>query len=333
MKFISLSFPLIILIECIVFVNFFQWQQQSVYEFEQRQQDIQVNYSCDAAVQEMLANGTHLDTDYATWRDMVLEPELALDTYLAVLIRNLGWADTAKNREDLIETSVPFFCVAVYDGYYMFMRQHEERTETLKNGQNVTNTVYEMRWTPKLPYSELEEYPAGSNKYKYYFYNLGTAFYGTYTEQGNLLKYNNALISSGDGYGTLARSKAVVNGRLTEACNSAMFTGLEGDVQTQWYLPSTFSEWSNSNPVESPSVLTYMSNPTQHTQYETVTFGIGGAKVDDAQFCICYTKNGEKLYTWADNRDKLIGVKIERVTTTPKEAAEAGYFFDITFRR
>lgn len=333
MKFISIAYSLIILIECILFVDFFKWQQQAVYEFEQRQQDIQVNYAADAAVQEMLANGTHLGTDYATWRDMVLEPELALDTYIAVLLRNLGWADTEYNREDLIESSIPFFCVAVYDGYYMYMRQHEERTETV-GGHPVVNTVYEMRWTPKLPYSAIEEAPLGSGKYTYYFYNLGGQMYGTFKEDGSVVKYNNIISKTGNGHGSLAMARSVVNQTLTEACNSAMFTGLEGNAQAQWFLPSSFSDWSNSNPVESPSVLTYMSNSSDQTQFDTVTFGIGGAKVDDAQFCICYSRGGQKLYTWADNRDSLpAGTRIERVTTTAKEAAEAGYFFDISFRR
>lgn len=336
MKMIAIAFPLTILIDCIAFINMFMWQQQSVYEFEQRQLDLQVNYSVDAAVQEMLANSTHLGTDYAKWGEMVIEPELALDTYISVLLRNLGWSDTGQNRRDLIETSMPFFCVATYDGYYMYMRQHEEVEQTLHSGAKVNNTVYEMRWTPKLPYSETLEDPAQAGSYIYYFYNLSDSEYGTYTERTNTLKYNNVLSHTSDGPGSSGRAWDVINDTLTKACNSAMFTGLEGKVDMQWYIPSTFSEWSNSNPVRSPSVLTYMSRSDQGVQYDTVTFGIGGAKIDDAEFCICYIgAHGVPCYTWADLRSQVEakGYSIISVTTSPKEAAEKGYYFDFSMTR
>lgn len=327
MRYSLLAAPLVLLIDCIIFVNFFMWQQQAVYEFEQRQMDLRVNYSVDGAVQEMLANGTHLGTDYATWGEMVLEPEIALDTYISILIRNMGWADSEKNRQDLIESSMPFFCVAVYDGFYMYSRQHEERTI---NG--VTNTVYEMRWTPKIPYAETI---VEAGKPVYYFYNIGESEYGTFSEGTWVLKYDNPLSSSSNGPGSLERSRSVVNGRLTEACNSALYTGLEGDVDNEIFIPSSFSEWSNSNPVMSPSVLTYVSRSDQTVAYDVVTFGMGGAKVDDAEFCICYEYAGSKLYTWADNRAQVEarGSTVLRVTTSPAEAAKAGYYFDISIKR
>lgn len=327
MRYMAIAFPLAILMDCIIFINFISWQQESLYEFEQRQMDLQVNYAVDAAVQEMLANGTHLGTDYADWGTMTIEPELALDVYMAVLIRNLGWADSEKNRQDLIETSMPFFCVAAYDGYYMYMRQHEEIS-----AGGTTNSAYEMRWTPKIPYSDLQK--SGSS-YIYYFYNLGESTYGTYSENGNRIKYDNVLSSTASGPGSLGYSRQVVNDTLTRACNSALYCGLEGDVNEELYIPSSFSEWSNSNPVMTPSVLTYMSRSDQHTRFDTVTFGVGGAKIDDAQFCICYEYRGNKCYTWADRRDEVIarGSSILQVTTSPEEAARAGYYFDITLKR
>lgn len=333
MRYMALAFPLVILIDCIMFVSFFAWQQQALYEFDQRQMDLWTNYAADAAVQEMLANGTHLGTDYATWGEMVVEPELALDVYMAVLIRNLGWADTDRNRLDLIETSMPFFCVAAYDGYYMYSRQHEVQEVVLSDGTSVENTIYEMRWSPKLPYSETL---ADGSGYVYYFYNLGESEYGTYKESdSSRVKYDNVLSRTSTGSGSLSRSRAVVNNTLTNACNSALYTGLEGNVDAEIYIPSSFSAWSNSNPVMSPSVLVYMSRPDQRTNYDVVTFGIGGSKIDDAQFCICYEYNGQKLYTWSDKRKEVIdrGSSIERVVTSPEEAACAGYYFDFTLTR
>ncbi len=326
MRYQVIAFPLGILMGVFMFINFTLWYQVSVYEFEQRQMDLQVNYSVDAAVQEMLANGTHLGTDYADWGSMTIEPEVALDTYLAVLIRNLGWADSEKNREDLIESSMPFFCVATYDGYYMYMRQQEK-----VNGV----TMYPHVWTPKLPYSDLVTDPSHSGMYTYYFYNVGESSYGTYTEYNNKVKYDNVLNATASGPGSLERAQEVVSDTLTDACNSALYIGLMGEVDNELYIPASFSKWSNSNPVKSPSVLTYMSRSDETTKYDKVTFGVGGAKIDDAQFCICYQYNGVPCYTWADNRDRVEsrGSVVERVTTTPEDAAKAGYYFDFTLRR
>lgn len=329
MRYMALGFPLAILIDCIVFVNFFAWQQQALYEFDQRQMDLAVNYAADAATQEMLANGTHLGTDYANWGEMVVEPELALDVYLAVLIRNLGWADSEENRQALIESSMPFFCVAAYDGYYMYSMQHE-----VLNTGLVDNDVYEMRWTPKLPYSE--SIKTGSGSYNYYLYNLGDSVYGMFSEdRPNVIKMDYTLSMTSEGPGSVSRAHTVVNTTLTNACNSALFTGLEGDVDAEIYIPSSFSEWSNSNPVQSPTVLVYMTRPDNRTAYDVVTFGLGGSKIDDAQFCICYRYNGQKLYTWADKREEVLarGSSIEKVTTSPEEAARSGYYFDITLKR
>ncbi len=326
MRYQVIAFPLGILMGVFMFINFTLWYQVSVYEFEQRQMDLQVNYAVDAAVQEMLANGTHLGTDYADWGSMTIEPEVALDTYLAVLIRNLGWADSEENREDLIESSMPFFCVATYDGYYMYMRQQEK-----VNGV----TTYPHVWTPKLPYSDLVADPSHPGMYTYYFYNVGETSYGTYTEYNNKVKYDNVLNATASGPGSLERAQEVVSDTLTDACNSALYIGLMGEVDNELYIPASFSQWSNSNPVKSPSVLTYMSRSDETTKYDKVTFGIGGAKIDDAQFCICYQYNGVPCYTWADNRAEVEsrGSVVERVTTTPEDAAKAGYYFDFTLRR
>lgn len=330
MRFMAIAYPLAILMDCIVFINFYQWQQQAVYEFEQRQMDLQVNYSVDAAVQEMLANGEHLGTDYASWGEMNLEPQYALDVYEAMLIRNLGWSDTPKNRADMVESSMPFFCVAVYDGYYMYSRQQDR--VRIAAGQPA-NTVYEMRWTPKLPYGETVE---NAGKDTVYFYNLGESTYGTFTESPYRYKTDNALsmTPTNNGPGSLNRARTVISETLTDACNAALFTGLEGNVDSRIYLPSSFSDWSNSRPVDKPTVLVYMSPMFTASRYDVVTFGLGGARVDANQFVITYEWNGTKLYAFADKRSAVEarGSKVENVYTSPKHAAEAGYYFDITMR-
>lgn len=355
MRFSIIGLTLTILLDALLFVNFLEWNRESVYEFEQRQLDLQVNYAVDAAIQEMLSNTTDINTDYVNWGEMTVEPETALFTYESVLIRNLGWSDSEKNRQDLEELSIPFFIVAAYDGYYVYSKQHEKSYTWSVNGGGFTtsenvlrnvfgdnykslagkpngytvNNTYDLRWSPKLPYAE----EVSPDLYRFYY--LGDNQYGTlkFTRSPNTieLKYDN--IDTTPKQEIIGRGFIVVSETLTNACNMALYRGLEGHVDKQWYIPASMSEWSQNNPVKTPSVLTYMAPSGAGSRYDTVTFGIGGAKVDDAEFCICYKKNGEKLYTHAYNRDKLpSGVTIDRIVTSPREAAKVGYWYDISFR-
>lgn len=345
----AIAFPITLLMDVLVFLNFYNWQQQAVYEFEQRQMDLQVNYAVDAAVHDMLYDGTHLGTDYATWGEMTTEPEVALDTYISVLLRNLGWADTAKNREDLIYSSIPFFCVATYDGYYVYCKQTDVIEGHDYAGNEYEYRHYPMVWTPKLPYAHteyiLDQEVAGGGEVHYntYIYNLGFETYDMITDKGDIQLQNGMYADPNTGFGSRADARSTINNTLTDACNNALYLGLMDVAENAWYLPATFSSWSNNNPVESPSVLTYISRTDGNTKYQTVTFGIGGARIDDAEFCICYMDDSdgdgvkEKLYTYSSNREKLNSfhasdVEILLVTSTAKEAAENGYFFDLRFR-
>lgn len=329
MKNIAIAFPFVLLMDVIMFVSFLMWQHESVYEFEQRQLDLQVNYAIDAATQEMLENSSHLSTDYANWGSMVVEPEVALDTYLAVLLRNFGWADTERSREQLLDASVPFFTVATYDGYYIYCKQ---RDTIVTDG--VQNKVYTHKWTPKIPYTDVEMKVDGSgNPYPvYYLYNLGDTTYGTYVN--NKLKLDNNYVSSGSNvYATYSHSRLVIADILTEASTTALYSALEGKTDVEWIIPNSFSQWSNSRPIDRPSVLTYISRADNSIMYDTVTFGIGGSKIDDANFCILYYRDGQPVYTYADRRSlvEAAGIKIQSVVPSPKDAADKGFYYDLTF--
>lgn len=339
MRWQALATPLTILICVLCFMNFFNWHQQSVYEFEQRQLDLQVNYAVDAATQEMLSEGVHIGTDYIDWGSMTVEPTVALSTYQAVLLRNLGWGDSDRNRIDLMEEYSPFFIVAAYDGYYVYGRQHDTYTETLKDGTEVNNDYYGFHWSPKLPYS----YTDGNDVYIYY---LSEKEYGKLTMSSvdgtiNSYRPHSYLVKTGNGLDSISQAKAVIAKRLTDAANAALFVGTEGKSDKQFYIPASMSDWTQTNPISTPSVLTYMSNPYGTNKYSVSTFGIGGAKIDNAQFLICYNMNGSKLYSWADDReevekfyaDKGVTISIDMITSTRERASENGYYYDVVFNR
>ena len=324
-----LAFPLTILMCCVTFVNFIFWQEDAVLDARQRLLDLQVNYAADAAMQDLLERGTHLNTDYTDWGSMEVEPELGLATYEAVLLRNFGWADSAENRKYIEEYSIPFFIVACYDGYYVYYKQMNKTSIPIKDSSgNITkyveNITYDLMWTPKLPYAETDS----SGKQR--FYNLGDNFYGTITN--GVVKLNNEMSAS-----DIALKKTCVADTLTNAANSALYTGVYGDITEKFYIPNSFSQWANNNPIETVSIITYASDPltvTTKEDWSVSAFGVTGAKIDEPQYCILYKgESGELLYTYEENRTAVEsrGLKIIGVVMEPKIAAERGHYFDIKY--
>lgn len=333
MRWMALAFPLTILMCCISFVNFIFWQQDATLDIRQRQLDLQVNYAADAAMQDLLERGTHINTDYADWGYMDVEPQLALDTYEAVLLRNFGWADNEENRKYLEDYSIPFFIVAGYDGYYVYYKQMNETvTPLLDNNGNVIkqvkNVTYDLMWTPKLPYAETVV-EGGVEKQR--FYNLGENVYGTVV--GSTVKLNNEM-STND----IALKDTCVASTLTDAANSALYAGVYGDVTEKFYIPNTFSQWANNNPIESVSIITYAADPINvvtKEDWSISAFGVTGAKIDAPQYCILYKDtDGTLLYTYEENRTHVEterGLNIIGVVMDPVEAAERGHYFDVTY--
>lgn len=364
MKFIAFAYPIILLMDIIVFINFYNWQQESIYEFEQRQLDIQVNYAVEAATQEMLSIGTHIDTDYADWGRATLEPQIALDTFTTVLMKNLGYSNTKENRDALILDHVPFFIVAGYDGYYVYGTVAETVTV-----DGVEQLAYPKRWTPKLPYAmksvktegnintvffnlsnnnydaiwngnyyEKINYDRDKDVYpnSYFGIDKGTNTSSPYTPNGTVdINSTTGRVQSWDLANTQDRDRCV-NDTLTYACNAALYAALEGNMEKEWFLPSTFSEWSQNRPVTSPSVLVYINRNNTSSVYDVSTFGIGGAKIDEATFFICYkNEQGDKVYTYATNRAKVEarGLTVLYTATSMEDAAKNGYYYDLTYLR
>lgn len=325
MKFSIIGMSIAILIEVLVTINFVYWHQQSSYEFNQHQLEIQVNYAVDAAVQEMLYNTADIGSDYSKWGNIKVDPEVAYNTYCAILLRNLGWSDNEENREYLESYAIPFFCVAGYDGYYMMQRQEKQVSTT---GTNITTQkTYPLMWSMKIPYS--------------YVGTDGTIF-GVTLGYDNVISFRNTVVNMSEEYKVnggvqygLSDSvqRGIVSSTLSEACTNALFAGLLGNTTIQLYIPSTMSEWSGSNSVEGPSVITYLAMDNGTLKYDSAIFGVGGARIEESNYCISYLKGGIKLYTYASNRSKVeaLGLTIEQIYVSPESAAEAGYFFDLTY--
>lgn len=331
MRFGTIAMIYTLFLDIIVFTTFAMRQNELVYEFNQRQQDIQVNYATDAAAWMMLYETPDIDIDYNNINDIRVSPEVALNTYEAIMIRGMGWSDDTYNRQVFEDTYMPFFIVAAYDGYYIYTVVSEDYDMSFPSGTTVTNTIYPKRWTPKIPYAEF----SGDGS-KIILYNLGGKYYTTYTYATNEYKYDNVYSDMG-GPATNKSSedmKQLVSAIMTDTCQKALVIAKGEVTEEQIVIPADFSEWSSNRPVEYPTVLTYMDASSTHIMYDHVSFAVGGSRIQETTYYIGYTKDGVKRYTLATNRSYIENtdhLTVEKVFTSQREAALDGYYYDLRF--
>ena len=342
MKFSTITLIYLILLDSLVFYAFSMRQNEVLYEFEQRQQDIQVNYAVDAATQLMLENTNDIHLDYTDLQRIYIDPQVALETYKGVMVRYYGWSDETLTRDYFEDMYVPFFVVAAYDGYYVYSNARDFQDYELHDGTTGTQSSFEKIWSPKIPYAEadwdLSDTPNPDNNSVIYIYTLGGDTYSRYTYSSGLYEDNIPYVE-GTGFGTKSNAAKVISRNLTDACNKALIAGKAKVGDTQIMIPNSFSEWSKNRPVEYPTVLTYLdANAGNVGNYATVTFAIGGSRVDIANYYICYTRTEDgvsrKYYTYATNREEVEtneGLRIEKIYMSPYDCAEDGYYFDLRF--
>lgn len=344
MKFGILTFVYTLLLDMVVFYSFAMKQNEIIYEFNQRMQDIQVNYATDAAAWMMLYDTPDIDIDYTTMSDIKVSPEVALKTYEAVMVRGLGWADTEETRAYFEDVHMPFFIVAAYDGYYVYGVTKDIYDMTLNDKTTkLSYNSYPKMWTPKIPYAEY--FGADSTKpkenIKYInMYTLGDDFYERITiDGGNIgtVNYSDMTpdVSDDTAYAKTTHRDILVASELTDACQKALFAAKNNVDSQQIIIPSSFSQWSSNRPVEYPTVLTYMDVAGDMTKFNHVSFAIGGSRIEEGNYYIAYLNDkGAMLYAHSRYRKDVEtkrGLKVIAVYNSAIECAQNQYYFDVTY--
>lgn len=343
MKYAILSFVYTLLLDVLVFYSFSMKQNEVVYEFEQRQQDMQVNYAVDAASWMMLYDTPDIDIDYTNMEDIHVSPEVALETYKAIMVRSMGWGDEELTRDYFEAVHMPFFIVAAYDGYYIYGVAKDKEEVTLAGGSVVNNTTYPKIWSPKIPYAEYcgDDSNNMENNVKYVnMYMLGNSGYYRLDVNNDILefvKYSDMTTdtSDDDKYVKTTQRDFYVATELTDACQKSLLAAKSNMDSEQIIIPSSFSQWSSNRPVEYPTVLTYMDVAGDDTKYNHVSFAIGGSRIEEQHYYITYiNEKGDRCYTSSINRNQVENVRhltIREVYTSAYECAENGYYFDVEY--
>ena len=291
-------------------LHFVEYQEDFYYAFQEEKLDVQVNYAVDAAIDEMVAASIDLGMDYADYEFMKVDPDVALDTYITVLLKNLGMSTSENNIAIARSRYTPVFCVAAYDGYYI-----AEPTRINSSG------AYDLVFSLKQPYLY------GDGAGNVYALNLGLDDAKMYSTTGTLSKVDPPIDK--------ASQRAIINQSISDALMTSVYKQQEGAVASTIYLPSDMSNITRTNPVTSTSVLAYVANINVGKGRMLESFGIGGARIDHAKVVYCYEKNGQKLYAYTTYiTDEVIardGITLIETFNTPELAAQHGYSFDLDY--
>lgn len=336
MRFSIIAMMYTLLLDILVFTSFASRQNEIVYEFNQRQQDIQVNYATDAATWMMLNETPDIDTDYTDLSKIKVSPEVALNTYDAMMIRGMGWSDDEETREYFEDSYLPFFIVVAYDGYYIYgVNRDQETTANGITGHTTDNTIYPKMWSPKIPFSEFATY-GDDNKPCINIYSLTTDSYTRYLYDSDSYEEDVKYAENGGiGNASTSRMKVLVSSALTDACQKALLAAKSNLDSNQIIIPASFSQWSKNRPVEYPTVLAYMDAGGNTTKFDHVSFAIGGSRIEEGSYYISYIdEKGTHCYTNAKYRtdvETTRGLEIREVYSSATDAALNGYYFDLRY--
>lgn len=295
-----LALPVAILAWIVTIVLFFEYQQTMYQQLQERHCAYAVNYAADAAVDALIEGSDDLLLDYSMYEDLAVDPNVALETFLLVFCKNFGMAAT-KTGYSLVKTEyIPAFVVAVYDGYYV------------ASLQSINEDARDLVFSMKQPY----------------IYTEGAATYALNLSMIDAKKFENATIQKVIAPISRARQKELINSQISDAVTSTVYKAKGGNIQGAFYVPTEVTSITTTNPIDRVTVLAYVSGVDLGFGRTVESFGIGGAKVTQAKRCVGYERSGQLLYAPIERVPD--GVVVKATFGSATEAAEAGYYFDMS---
>lgn len=290
------------IIVCIISITFTLNYRKAVYKvLQERHAEYAANFAADAAVDAIVSGSTDLELDYNTGNSIAAGPDVALETFLQVFCKNYGFALTEESYAVIKNDYLPVFMVATYDGYYI-----AEQHQISQAGG------HDLIFSLKQPY----------------LYEDDTGIYGLNLGGDNARRFKNSIIQKVDAPIPVAQQSVVINTTVSDAIIDAICKHKEGQLQAAFYLPSSATSIVNTNPIKGVTVMAYVEGIDVGYGRSSDVFGIGGARVTKATYCVAYMRDGQKLYTY----EHLVPTDVtkEATFTSPQEAAAAGYYFDNT---
>lgn len=301
-KFKVLALPVAVIVWIGMNLLFIEYGRDVYQDLQERRLDIVVNYAVDAAVDEIVDNSTDLGMDYVDQEKVVVEPDIALDTFCTLFLKSYGMSLSDENYSLVKTEYLPVFAVCAYDGYYIGQ-------PTKINDGGAMDAIFSV----KQPYM----YKDGK---KMYALNLGLRDAKLFDEHS---------ISKVKAPITDLEQKIIINNNVSDALMETVYKQKEGSMFSTIYIPTGMSDITRTNPIDRITVFTYLTNIDVGFGNAIETFGVGGARITKADNVGCYIKNGMKMYTFVENIPA--GTDIIEMFETPIQAAEHGYYVDPEF--
>lgn len=265
-------------------------------KFEQIYLDIAVNYSTDAATEELLGKSTDLATDYANSGFVMVDPEVAMEEFCQVLCENLGYSATEENMAYVKSKYIKAFGVVAFDGLYM--------AEPVKINENgAVDWVFRC----KKPF-----------KYNGAYVNLANK--ECFTWDGSTLVPHPAKDADSQVFG-------YINAFIADEMTGAVFRNTEGRTNKAFFISSGVTEMVKSNAVDGVSVLVYVDGDNRTSVNSIESFAVGGAKIGVQERVVGYERDGQLCYVEVSKlKGEVFG---GRIFDSAYEAAAAGYYYDM----
>ena len=308
-----LAVPLFIC--CVLLMSVVKYVREETYAYHEYILNYAIDYATDAAAGEIL-EATDIGHDYQFYGRVNTDPEVALKTFQTCFLLSYDYPLTDKSYEMLETGYMPFFCVAAYDGFYLY-EWHKDN-----------DRGHSLQTPAKIPYQLVKNG-------KYHALNLG--YETCYVLDNAKLKLRNLPdtgISKQD-------AKIRVNTLLSDALSTAYYnyaTTGAGDVPYQVEIPSDMSTMRMVLPVEGPSVISIIEEWDARTYRPISATSIGGARVEPSRQVAVYMRQNEpggpyiKYYCYADLlpkfQDENWEIQLDDLLPTPEMAAQRGYHWD-----
>lgn len=308
-------------------IGFYRYAINEQDELQQLIMSFAIDYSSDAAMQETLT-GDDLETDYSEDGHVLVDPKLALDTFVDMFCLNYDIGISSETRTHVLLNYIPAACVAGYDGYYIATCQPVRSDtdiyySTEGDGVNAVNGRWDVVFGPKLPYT----YVYGGESYAL---NMGMDY--AYLTDGR--KYEAmppGLLNKDHGFAEINRR---VSDEIAYAVDNANKTNQ--NWRHSFFIPTQLSPLSGVNPIKGPSLIVLVQNVDLRTVRPISGFSIAGTRIERARMVVGYIRNGIKYYCYADKApslDKVQDNEMKEFFTNVNDAAKAGYYYDLEYMR
>ena len=311
------GFTYILAVPVFFVMVFFTLQLNYVNEeqrlFEEYTLAYAVDYATDAAAQELLETAD-IGVDYQDWGRINIDPNTALTTFKTMMLMSYDYPLTDKAFTMIEMGYMPVFCVASYDGYYMYTVEKDEESG------------YHLQGSNKIPYG----YQDGDT---YYALNLGMD--NCRKLSGGKLTINKLAeegISSAD---VLFQVNSQVSDDLAYAYQEYQENVSPSGHLSTIYIPQGLTTMTSVNAIDGPTVISIIDDWDINTTHKVDAFSIGGAKLEPQRMVAGYIDKttGQKLYAYADLLPKWSGdddyeLDITKLFTDVVSAAQDGYYYD-----